>query len=313
MASTDARLRIAHIGDLHFWHVPLNPFLLLNKRLLGVGNLLVGGRARRFRQELAPSLSSKVAELRFNAVLFSGDFTTTSLATEFQSARNAFSKVAAEAVTYSVPGNHDCYLPAELDAHTLKASLTESFHPESGISLTLLSPRLGLIQLNATTSNGIGSHGRITTQHIDFLEKQGNWLKSNFNQLILLCHFPAEDPPGVLKHDRGPQLRDADPFLRKLQALGLPVLWLHGHHHHRWIYGSPTVPGLIYLNAGAPLMRRKGRDPDLGFHEIAWHAESLSVKTHFLSTVSDGWSLRDVPTPAAGEYLDLQDDPALSG
>ena len=42
-----------------------------------------------------------------------------------------------------------------------------------------------------------------------------------------------------------------------LKQLSVPIFWLHGHIHFPWRYQSPTVPNLVYLNPGSPLLKRR--------------------------------------------------------
>ncbi|CAN5211037.1 hypothetical protein BH09SUM1_BH09SUM1_08000 [soil metagenome] len=299
--------RAVHIGDLHFWRIPLNPFLYFNKRLLGVGNLIVGGRGKKFRQHMAPDLVTKLKNLNPDAFLFSGDFTSTSAPGEFVAARNTFAPAIAVAPlgAYSVPGNHDCYLGRKIEPLHFRDRLGDAFRPTQHIDFSFIHEEVALFQINATTKNGFGSHGRVTSEHLAAMKGLSRQIH-NVKMVWFLCHFPAEDPPGVLRHDRGPQLMNCAPLLDFFASLPVKVLWLHGHHHHRWIYGSPTVPNLAYLNAGAPFLRRGTDEPDLGFHELNFDGEELKIACHAISKKEGAWDTRDVSWPAAGEYVDLQ-------
>lgn len=300
--------RALHIGDLHFWRIPLNPFAYFNKRLLGVGNLVIGGRSRKFRQKLAPTLVERLIELKPHTLLFSGDFTSTSAPSEFVAARDAFETAIAAATfgAHSVPGNHDCYLGKKLDVVHFHDRLGDSFRPVKHLEFSLLNDEIPLFQMNATTKNGLGSHGRVQPEHIELMTHIFAEQKHQAKALWFLCHFPAEDPAGVLKHDRGPQLRECEPLLEFFKSLPIPVFFLHGHHHYRWIYGSPTVPNLTYLNGGAPLLMRNKRKPDLGFHELLYEDGKTSVISHRLSPDTAVWSHREVRIPQPGELIDLQ-------
>jgi len=300
-------MRILHIGDLHFWSVPFNPLKFLNKRTLGVGNLILGGRYRRFRQEKHPSLVQRLADISPDLFLFSGDFSTTALKSEFMKAATALHPAVIGKSAFAVPGNHDSYIRAELRAQTMKTALEPAINVvgEHG-RIIKTTPETLILAINATASNGLmGSHGLITQSHLQIAqEMEAHCSNPSVRQVLILCHFPPETPARLLKHQRGLQLHNAKPLLEIISRLRKPTLWLHGHDHYRWIYGSPTVPTLHYLNAGAPMMRMWGKPPDLGFHEINIEAGITSLTTH--SHDGEKWNRRPVIYPAAGEYLDLQ-------
>ena len=84
--SNNAVDRLVHIADIHFWRVTLNPFRLVGKRALGALNVLLR-RRRDFAMERAEQFADAVAATGINAVLLTGDFTSTSLDEEFALAR----------------------------------------------------------------------------------------------------------------------------------------------------------------------------------------------------------------------------------
>lgn len=306
----DSVFRVVHVGDLHFWSLRLGPMDLMGKRLLGWGNLVFGGRKDKFRMEGAERLADRLREAGPDWLLFSGDFSSTSRREEFHRARMRMLPAAREAsLTLFVPGNHDVYTRRELRRRSYADALGEEFRPVLDATGHRSGSGIAVLALNATTSNGIGSHGKLTMRHLEAAEELWkSWREENIRQLLILCHFPPEEPPGVLPHDRGLQLREAQPFLAWLtDSVPVPKLWLHGHHHYRWLYGSPTVPGLTYLNAGAPLLARKGAPPDLGFHEVGFAGRGVPpvVRTHFRNAAGE-WSWRDSQLPDAGKYINLE-------
>ncbi len=301
--------RIIHVGDLHFWSLRLGPTDLVRKRVLGWGNLLFGGRGKKFRMEEARPLAGKLLEMRPDWLLFSGDFSSTSRREEFHRARTQLLPAAREAgLTVYTPGNHDAYTRRDLRRRTFAQYMGGEFHPVLDAAAYTGGEGAGLLAINATTSNGLGSHGKFSARHLEMAESFWEERRSELRLLVILCHFPPEDPPGVLPHDRGLQLREAQPFLAWLtDSVPVPKLWLHGHHHYRWLYASPTVPGLTYLNAGAPLLSRNGKPPDLGFHEI--HVPSgkpPTVRTHYRGAAME-WLWWDTQVPEQpGKYINLE-------
>lgn len=316
--------RALHVGDLHFWSLPHSPVQLLSKRLLGVANLVLK-RRRQFRQERAPDLVAGLLGRGADWALFSGDFTTTSLEPEFKSAGAALGPLlsALPHRVCAVPGNHDRYVAGELadgryDAHFggLRPG-TGGDWPCAGF----LGDGVALAGIDAVTWPGyLGSHGRVPAHAIDALDAWWRGARDTVRELWVLCHFPAEEPRELLPHDRGPQLHDAPRLLEWLAGVDRPVLFLHGHHHRRWVYRSPTLPHLVYLNAGAPLMRYRGRQPDLGFLELCHEpGPGTRVVLHTADVGTMQWSRGPVTIPAgAGAFTDLQVpahslDPAVRG
>lgn len=300
-------LRLLHVGDLHFWRIPLNPLAYANKRLLGVGNLLVGGRAKRFRQDQLPKLSHRLREVGGDLMLISGDFSSTALPAEFRAARALLEPLAplfTQGIR-AVPGNHDCYLGSPNEAETFASTLGPALGPVKFFHEELLGAGVLLLAVNATTSNGMGSHGRLTERHLSAI---GESLArhSEATRILFLCHFPQEHPPRLLPHDRGPQLLGGEKLLPVFVSDGRPTLWLHGHHHYRWIFRSPTAANLLYLNAGAPALARKGPQPDLGFHEVQL-GEDLKVRTHWFEPGTSRWHAREAGIPhEPGGHEDLK-------
>jgi calcineurin-like phosphoesterase family protein len=297
--------RIIHLGDLHFWRIPYNPVRYLSKRLLGVGNLVVGGRARKFRQDLLPKLAVRVGEVGCDWLLMSGDVSSTALPAEFRAARNLIEPLTPRirAGVRIVPGNHDCYLGKAAEADEFARQLGPALGPVKLVQAEVIEERVLLLCINATTNNGMGSHGALTELHLPALRSALETHRSA-PRIVILCHFPHEHPDGILHRDRGAQLLGGERLLPMLAEDGRPALWLHGHHHHRWIFRSPTAPNLVYLNGGAPAMRRGGALPDLGFHEIDF-ADGFAIKTHRFDHSALAWTEREVALPEVGKHEEL--------
>lgn len=296
-----------HIGDLHFWTLSLHPRDYLGKRALGNVNLLLR-RARRFHQHLAPKLVERLRALEPDCLLFSGDFTTTSKAREFAAAAHAIQPALAALPrgAYVVPGNHDRYSRADIRRKTFESNLG-AFGPfDPWPRMVNLGEGLWLACIDATTSNGLGCFGLIVPHLIAALETWWAENRDQVSELWVLCHFPAEEPPAGLEHDRGIQLRQANLLLDFIKHLEIPVFYLHGHHHYRWAFGSPTVPGLTYLNAGAPLLRRRHPEPDLGFLQLRHSDQQTSVLVHSCPPGGEEWIAEPVKLPGPGEYVSLQ-------
>lgn len=307
--------RAVHVGDLHFWSFPLNPFSLLGKRAFGTMTLALR-RARAFEKSRGTELFEHIASLRADRVLCSGDFTTTSLPSEFAQARRAMAPLDAARVRI-VPGNHDRYTRRELvpgGGACTDFVRTFPFHESNGAWLWPEEPDwpwiddagsgLFIMGLDPTTSNGLGCFGRLRPEMLEHLHAWREGPGTVARELWIVCHFPPEDLPGILHRDRGDELRGHKPLLEWIENLAIPVFFLHGHHHHRWVLRSGRVENLVYVNAGAPLMRKRG-PADLGFMELERGGDGTTrVRVHALK--EKAWKSEDVPLPEPGAYVDLQ-------
>ncbi len=298
--------RAAHIGDLHFWRFTANPGYLLGKRLLGIANLVLK-RSRAFQQHRATELVEHVESISPDRVLFSGDFTTTSLPSEFKAAVEALKPLedSLSGKIRAVPGNHDRYTKRELRTKSFDVHLGNWCFHGTWPWFEDVGNGLWIAGIDGTTSNGVGCFGVFDDRTLKSLRDWRADRGATARELWVVCHFPAEDLPGVFHHDRGTELRGGDRLLAFLGELDIPVLFLHGHHHYRWIYRSPSRPNITYLNAGAPMYRRKGRpSADLGFLELVRENDTTGVKVHSLK--GQDWTVREVQQPEPGKYRDLQ-------
>jgi calcineurin-like phosphoesterase family protein len=294
--------RAAHVGDLHFWSFPLNPLALLGKRALGTANLALR-RARAFRTRRSGDLAARLAEVAPDVLLFSGDFSTTALPSEFRAARQALEPLLAQRRVLAVPGNHDRYTPACHRRRTFEAVL--GINPK-GSEFPIMAPLgdgVGLIAIDGSTTNGLKSFGHFRDEDAAAI---GRFRREHpaLREVWVLCHFPAQDPPGILKASRRNELRNAPALLAALEAFRLPVLYLHGHHHHRWLYRPADRPWVTYVNAGAPFLRRGQPEPDLGFYELVRNGETrITLHRH---SDAEGWRTQPLAMPQPGEFADHQ-------
>lgn len=299
-----------HLGDLHFWGYAKNPLLYFGKRGLGSANLFLK-RSKEFRTELVPLLVEQLKQQQTGTLLFSGDFSTTSLPQEFSSAATHFAPVLSPSVqARAVPGNHDRY--TSLD-HINRAFENFLLHPlcptqKAYPFIEHLSPEVACVGFDATTRNGIGSHGLLKPADLKTLAAWWGAHGSTVKQLIVLCHFPPEAPLELLHRHRGQQLRGGEALLALLKEFGIPVLFCHGHYHQRWLWRSELAENVVYLNAGAPLMRSKRHDPDLGFFSVSANpvVERVTLVRCTVQESAATWSEHVIDIPAAGPGIDLR-------
>src|SRR5579871_4764227 len=100
--------RFAHISDLHFSNITFNPAQFLSKRWIGNGNLIFS-RKHVFCSNHLPELATFFKELNIDAVLITGDLSSTSLHSEFARGKAFIDSLKQHFKVFTLPGNHDHY------------------------------------------------------------------------------------------------------------------------------------------------------------------------------------------------------------
>ncbi len=280
-------MRIVHLSDIHFWRYALHPMRLLSKRIVGNASLLLG-RGRRFRLERVPELVARVKSLDADHILITGDLTTTALADEFLHARTALSGLLhdPDRVTI-VPGNHDRYT---IRAHRSRRfeRYFGAFAPEGPYPwLRRIDTRTAILGLDPTRA-GISARGRLPQGQLTAASGLVA-AAEGVERLLIACHYPIVAPPEYeAKLARKPIVNGAE-LASWLETIG-PHVYCCGHVHAAWAYRSPSIPGQLCLNAGAPLMQdRRGRHRP-GFLEITLEAGDVSVDHHYWDGA--GWEVQ---------------------
>jgi 3',5'-cyclic AMP phosphodiesterase CpdA len=276
--SEAARLRIVHLSDIHVWRYALNPLHLLNKRAIGMVDL-VARRARRFRVERLRDVVERVAGLNADHVLITGDLTTTALPAEFQAARAALADLLVESARVTViPGNHDRYTTGSVRYRAFEEWFGAFSPPGPYPWLRPLDEETAVLGLDATRSH-ISATGRLPA---DQLERARGLLAdpaSRPRRLIVACHYPVAAPPAYASELSHKRMKNADEVAAWLAGVGRH-LYCCGHVHAAWAIVPGHVPGQLCLNAGAPLLRDPTGLRPPGFLEITLHDRDVSVVHH---------------------------------
>lgn len=275
--------RIVHISDIHLWRFPLNPLHWVGKRTLGLGNLLLR-RGRKFRRERLPELIRAVDSDSPDHLILSGDLSTTSLDSEFEWVRAAFGdRLSTPEKATVLPGNHDRYTRGawrrrEFDrwfGHTTGADRYPFLKP--------LAPGLALIGFDPCLPRPISARGLAAPEAVEGLCEILRTLDPNRTRCLLFgCHYPGEVPEEHREREKGHEMVGARQVVQALAEAPIPIFWLHGHLHYPWLFASPTVERLVYLNPGAPLLIRNGVVP-LGRWVLDWDGEELHTEWRSVS------------------------------
>jgi 3',5'-cyclic AMP phosphodiesterase CpdA len=283
-------LRIVHLSDIHVWSYAFNPLRLLNKRAVGMAELVLR-RARRFRLERLEAVIERVGSLAPDHVLITGDVTTTALTREFRAAREALADLLADPAQVTViPGNHDRYT-----SHAMRDRLFEqwfgAFAPPGPYPwLRDLGREAVILGLDPTRSH-LTATGYLAPEQLararDLLAGAAPALAAR--RLIVACHYPLAAPPPYRRELAHKRLINAPAVAAWLAGVG-PHLYCCGHVHAAWTFTPPGLPNQLCLNPGAPLLRdRTGHRPP-GFFEIVLNGQDVRVAHH--AWTGSAWSVR---------------------
>ncbi len=285
MTSDPRTIRLVHISDIHFWQYAFNPFLLFNKRLLGMASLLVR-RARKFRLERVQEVVERVLSLAPDHILITGDLTTTALPVEFRAARQALDPWLRDPSRATVlPGNHDRYTHGALRKRLFEQYFGE-FAPEPAYPwLRFLAPDTAILGLDPTRP-ALTARGRLPHRQLERSKELIAGQGSRIRRLIVACHYPVEVPRPYRQDLASKNLVNSEELGRWLAAVG-PHLYCCGHVHAAWAFVPEKIPGQLCLNPGAPLLHdRTGKRPP-GFFEILIEDGDVTVHQH--AWLPQGW------------------------
>lgn len=281
-------MRIIHLSDIHVWRYTFNPFHLANKRAVGMAELVLR-RSRKFRLERLEAVMEKVASLKADHILITGDLTTTAMAAEFKAARNALGPLLVEPGHVSVlPGNHDRYTTSSVRYQQFEEWFGE-FAPPGGYPwLRFLDKETAILALDATRSH-ISATGRLPEEQLASARGLMADASTRPRRLVVGCHYPLT-APGAYERELIPKrMKNAVEVREWLAGLG-PHIFCCGHVHAAWAYVPREVPEQVCLNAGAPLLRDPTGLRPPGFLEITLHDRAISVSHH--AWLGDAWEIR---------------------
>jgi 3',5'-cyclic AMP phosphodiesterase CpdA len=257
-------LRLAHISDLHFSKPSYSLGQFFSKQWLGNLNLIFS-RRHSFIPSRLTSLIPLFKELEIDALLVTGDLSTTSLKEEFAAAAEFLNQVKKEGIAvYTLPGNHDHYTKS-----AFKKKLFYDFFPpsysqgieriqcyslkEHGITAKKLTSHWWLVAADtALATSLISSRGRFT-ETVEYNLRTILSLIPENESVILANHFPffeQESPRKIL--ERGDALKK---LLREFPRV---KLYLHGHTHRQCIADLRANQLPLILDSGSASCRSGG-------------------------------------------------------
>ena len=283
-------MRIIHLSDIHVWHWPRRPGQLLSKRLVGVAALLAG-RAARFPRGRLGAVLDRVASLRPDHLLITGDVTTTALPSEFTAIRSALAPLIdtlAGQVTI-VPGNHDRYTRASVRGRLFEKAFTELLPQPEFPWIKPIDASTVVLGLDPCRAH-VSATGYLPAEQFEAARALVSRGREAGKRIVVACHYPLATPPGISGNLKRKRLVNAGSVSDWLRGIG-PHLYCCGHVHTMWAFHPTDVPEQLCLNPGPPLMISREASSTQGFFEIELEADAVRVDHHGWSAEA-GWQVR---------------------
>lgn len=292
-------MRIAHLSDIHVSHVPSTLLSMWwGKRLLGGTNMILN-RRRHMPNALVPVVVQHVLSQPVDAVLLSGDFSTTAQEKEFALARTWLEPLSQIGPVVAIPGNHDMYTRSAQRNRSYEQYFSswhgQSQEPEGYPFVYDLGDRVVCIGLNSSVpTDWFGSWGMLTEQQLQRLPDLLQEYADHFR--ILMIHHFLQDKhgqPGL--PTRG--LRNRDLLLEILRIHGAELI-VHGHEHACYQY---TVPGreknIPVLNSGPTTFLSSNPKKQAGYQVIDIENHALRSVTRYGLQPDQTWQSWEIPLP----------------
>ncbi len=239
--------RIAHLSDLHFGKVTLNPLQFFSKRWLGNFNLFFVRKSRFFSEQLN-TLPALFKELGVDHIIISGDLTTTSRHKEFMLALDFISRLKEETqkeVTV-VPGNHDHYTQGAFREKRFYHYFGSPQLKEDGVEAQKIpGTPLWIVALDTSLATSwVSSEGCFS----EMLEKNLHEALLQIpkeDQVILVNHFPLFDYDAPRK-----KLIRCQALQKLLRKFPQVKFYLNGHTHRHSLADLRADELPIILDSG---------------------------------------------------------------
>lgn len=246
-------MRIAHATDIH-WYEPATTSELLRspKRLIGTANLIFRRRKNHFSRTVQAALVQHLTDLKPDLVCLTGDLTSTSLDSEFATARAALDPVLSTTPTFVIPGNHDRYTHGAHNSDRIRKHF-DVWMGGTGPVTRLEIGSLTVLGLDPNQPTGLHAHGILPADQLIGLSHALNSPDLESRDVVLCVHYPLLDRQGALYDGWDHGLRNAAAVIEVLRkARKRPLAILSGHEHRGYRVdvdlGDVRVP---LLNCGS--------------------------------------------------------------
>lgn len=256
--------RLAHISDLHFSNLSWNPCQFFSKRWLGNLNLLLA-RRHTFDPESLTTLFPVFHEREVDAVLITGDLTSTSHEQEFLQAKQFIENLQNEKFNvFTLPGNHDHYTQSAYQHKLFYQFFNATYAPpsdpvsalslkENGMTAAYFGHGWWLFALDTALATSLfSSNGYFSSELEKTLETALQELPED-HHVILMNHFPL-----FANESQRKSLFRKEALKRILERFPKIKLFLHGHTHRHCIADLQSSNLPIVLDSGSAAQKNAG-------------------------------------------------------
>lgn len=250
----------AHISDLHFAKLSLNPIQFFSKQWLGNANVLLT-RKRAFDPDSLTTLFPLFAEKQVDSVFITGDLSSTSQPSEFAQARELVNSLKSENLrVFAIPGNHDHYTKRAYESRLFYDFFPARYDTacpyslkEEGVTLFYLGKEWWLCLLDtALATSLISSRGLFSEKTEAALEAALKSIPAGQN-VIMLNHFSLFTNESTRK-----ELVRKEALKNILSQFPQVKLFLHGHTHRHAIADLRASQLPIVLDSGSTAYKHAG-------------------------------------------------------
>jgi len=256
-----ARLRLAHLSDLHLGPLP-RPTLraLMSKRVFGYANW-VRNRGKALSAPILESLFDDLSAQRPDHICVTGDLINIALPGEFETAAAVLAALGPPDKVSCVLGNHDAYVPGA--ARRAAAAWAPYMSGDDGRQrFPYLRRRDGVALIGVSTAVAtppLSARGRVGAEQREALAALLDRADDAYK--VVLIHHP---PDGTLTTPTRALSDHAK--VRAVLAEGCADLVLHGHNH------TATLTELATARGAAAVIGVPSASSDGSRHPLAGYA-----------------------------------------
>jgi len=289
-------IKILHFSDIHmgFSLKKLKPHTILNKRAIGIANLL-RGRAKHFDDAVSKieALIKFKQQNDIDIVINTGDYTALGLEHELE-----FAKECVEPLMYpndryiTVPGNHDIYVHKasshynfnNLFCNVLYSDMPQYCQKSIWPLVRLIDEHIAIIALNSAKPNPYPwrSDGLIPTEQLDAFDAllKDDKIKNRF--IFVITHYaPRLENHKPDTHLHG--LHNANDFLDICQKINNGAI-LFGHIHKTYRVKLDDIQSELFCAGSATMKHKEGAwlfeitDNHLEAKKLYWNGKVFHTK-----------------------------------